>query len=69
MSSTIDTNEEDEFRQRCANELRQMNNSQLNDELKRVKHQGMKTPGRRGEEIKREEIDREVIRRHYNSTE
>jgi len=46
-----------------------MNNSQLNDELKRVKHQGMKTPGRRGEEIKREEIDREVIRRHYNSTE
>lgn len=68
MSSTIDTNEENDFRQRYANELRQMNDLQLNDELKRVKHQGMKTPGRRGEEIKREEIDREVIRRHYNST-
>ena len=68
MSSTIDTNEEDDFRQRYASELRRMNDLQLNDELKRVKHQGMKTPGRRGEEIKREEIDREVIRRHYNST-
>jgi len=45
MSSTIDTNEEDDFRQRYANELRQMNDLQLNDELKKVKHQGMKTPG------------------------
>jgi len=37
---------------------------QLNDERQRVKHQGMKTPRRRGEHIKHEEIDKELVRRH-----
>ena len=30
----------------------------------RDKHQGMKTPGRRGEQIKHEEIDKEIVRRY-----
>ena len=31
-------------------------------ERNKVKHQGMKTPGRRGEQIKHEEIDKEIAR-------
>jgi len=37
---------------------------ELEDERKKVKQQAMKTPGRRGEEIKHEEIDKEIVRRH-----
>ena len=48
MSAAVDKSEEDDFRERYASEVRKMSDLQLNDELKKVKHQGMKTPGRRG---------------------
>jgi hypothetical protein len=61
-----DTAEEQYFRERYSKQLRELKgDAALEDERKRVKHQGMKTPGRRGETIKHEEIDREMIRRHY----
>jgi hypothetical protein len=37
---------------------------ELDDERRKVKQQGMKTPGRRGEQIKHEELDREISRRY-----
>jgi hypothetical protein len=67
-----DTKEEAFFRERYATELRkkkqQGNNSyrgydELNDEKRRVNQQELKTPGRRGEKIKQEELDREFSRR------
>ena len=68
-----DTKEEKDFRQRYAHELRKkkMQNStsshfgfdEISDELARVKHQAMITPGRRGEQIKHEEISKEILRR------
>jgi hypothetical protein len=33
-------------------------------ERRNVSHQQGKTPGRRGEEIKQEEIDKEIVRRN-----
>ena len=36
---------------------------ELNEELVRVRQQSLKTPGRRGEEIKFEEIFKEIDRR------
>jgi hypothetical protein len=50
-SMAEDTEEEKFFRDRYANELKK-------------KKQGMKTPGRRGEQIKHEEIDKEISRRY-----
>jgi hypothetical protein len=62
-----DTSEEKYFRERYSQQIRELKgDAELEDERKKVKHQGMKTPGRRGEQIKHEEIDRETIRRHYN---
>jgi hypothetical protein len=67
-----DTKEEAFFREEYATELRkkkqQGNNSyrgydELNDEKRRVNQQELKTPGRRGEKIKQEELDREFSRR------
>lgn len=68
-----DTQEEKDFRERYAHELRKKKmhgptNShfgldEISDELARVKHQAMITPGRRGEQIKYEEINREILRR------
>jgi hypothetical protein len=68
-----DTQEEKDFRERYAHELRKkkMQSStnshfgldEISDELARVKHQAMITPGRRGEQIKHEEISREILRR------
>ena len=68
-----DTQEEKDFRERYALELRKkkMQSSniadfgldEISEELARVKHQAMITPGRRGEEIKFEEINREILRR------
>ena len=61
------------FRQLYASELRKkkVNTSvsshfecdELLDEIKQVAHQEMITPGRRGEQIKREEISKEIVRR------
>jgi hypothetical protein len=63
-----DTEEEKFFRDRYANELKKKKQDssvdELYDERRKVKQQGMKTPGRRGEEIKHEEIDREISRRY-----
>ena len=63
-----DTEEEKFFRNRYANELKKKKQDQrvdeLDDERRKVKQQGMKTPGRRGEQIKHEEIDKEISRRY-----
>jgi hypothetical protein len=63
-----DTETEKFFRDRYANELKKKRQDdkidELDDERRRVKQQGMKTPGRRGEQIKHEEIDREINRRY-----
>jgi hypothetical protein len=37
--------------------------NELADERRSVNQQGMRTPGRRGEEIKQEELDKEFVRR------
>jgi predicted N-acyltransferase len=60
----IDNDAEQIFRENYAQELRKKNQSELEDERKKVNQQGMKTPGRRGEEIKHEEIDKEIVRRY-----
>lgn len=63
-----DTEEEKHFRGRYADELKKKKqddrDSELEIERNEVKQQGMKTPGRRGEQIKHEELDKEIIRRH-----
>ena len=69
MNSMVeDTEEEKFFRDRYANELKKKkqdsSGDELDDERRKVKQQGMKTPGRRGEQIKHEEIDREISRRY-----
>jgi hypothetical protein len=68
ISMVEDTEEEKFFRDRYANELKKKKQDnradELDDERRKVKQQGMKTPGRRGEQIKHEEIDREISRRY-----
>lgn len=63
-----DTEEERFFRDRYAKELKKKKQDRMADELdderRKVKQQGMKTPGRRGEQIKHEELDREISRRY-----
>lgn len=63
-----DTSEEKFFRENYAQELKKKKQDRGRDELeeerKKVKQQGMKTPGRRGEQIKHEEIDKEILRRY-----
>ena len=69
-----DTEEEASFRERYAQELRKKKqqqdqgshyrgNDELANERREVAQQQMKTPGRRGEKIKQEEIDKEIVRR------
>jgi hypothetical protein len=68
-----DTEEEKLFRGRYAAELKKMkqdsSDSELEKERNEVKQQGMKTPRRRGEQIKHEEIDKEIIRRYTSRQE
>lgn len=63
-----DTEEEKKFRKRYSDELKKKRHggrdSDLEVERTEVQQQGMKTPGRRGEQIKNEEIDREIVRRY-----
>jgi hypothetical protein len=70
--SNDDTEEEASFRERYAQELQkkkqQAGNSyrgddELADERRSVNKKGMSTPGRRGEGIKQEELDKEFVRR------
>ena len=68
-----DTQEEKDFRERYAGELRKkkiqhslnphFGLDELAEEVKSVKHQEQITPGRRGEQIKYEEISKEILRR------
>jgi hypothetical protein len=61
------TEEEKLFRENYTQELRkkqQEGRDELEEERKNVKQQAMKTSRRRGEQIKHEEIDKEIIRRH-----
>lgn len=70
---TADTDQEMDFRWRYSIELqkKKVNYStsqhfqydELSDEIKQVARQEMATPGRRGEQIKREEISKEIVRR------
>lgn len=68
-----DTEDEKQFRGRYADELRKKKHSgkdsDLDVERSEVKQQGMKTPGRRGEQIKNEEIDKEIVRRYTSRQE
>jgi len=68
-----DTEDEKQFRERYADELRKKKHSgkdsDLDNERSEVKQQGMKTPGRRGEQIKNEEIDKEIVRRYTSRQE
>lgn len=75
IDHTEESNEEREkdFRERYSQELRskrqQINDkhrgyNELEDERKRVRQQMMRTPGRRGEIIKEEEIYKEFGRRY-----
>ncbi|HXX97517.1 MAG TPA: hypothetical protein VEL11_10435 [Candidatus Bathyarchaeia archaeon] len=68
--SDIDTEQEKLFRERYAEELRKKKQqdtyggeNELFEERIKVKQQEWKTPGRRGEKIKQEEIDKEIVRR------
>jgi hypothetical protein len=63
-----DTEDEKQFRGRYADELKKIKyggkDSDMDVERLEVKQQGMRTPGRRGEQIKNEEIDKEIVRRY-----
>ena len=71
--SSNDTEEESLFRERYAQELQKKKwqpgaggysqGDEMAEERRNVSHQQGKTPGRRGEEIKQEEIDKEIVRR------
>jgi hypothetical protein len=65
--------QEAEFRENYSQQLRgkkqqvydtQMGHNALEEERKQVNQQAMKTPGRRGEIIKNEEIDKEFSKRY-----
>ena len=71
--STKTSAEEAEFREIYSQILRgkkqqlydtQMGHNALEEERKQVNQQAMKTPGRRGEVIKNEELDKEISRRY-----
>ena len=72
--SNDDTEEEKFFRERYAQELRKKKRhpgagsysqgDEMAEERRNVGHQQGKTPGRRGEQIKHEEIDKEIVRRN-----
>ena len=71
--SNDDTDEERLFRERYAQELQKKKwqlgarsysqGDEMAEERRNVSHQQGKTPGRRGEQIKQEEIDKEIVRR------
>ena len=70
---SLDT-EEAEFRERYSRELRgkkqrvydsNLGHNELEEERKQVNQQAMKTPGRKGEIIKNEEIDKEFSKRYF----
>jgi hypothetical protein len=72
--SNNDKEEETFFRERYAQELQKKKNQpgaggysqgdEMAEERRNVNHQQGKIPRRRGEEIKQEEIDKEIVRRN-----
>jgi hypothetical protein len=71
-----DIEKEESFRKKYSQELKskrqQINGkdqgyNELEDESKKVRQQMMRTPGRRGEIIKEDEINKEIGRRYSNS--
>ena len=72
--SNNDTEEERSFRERYAQELQKKKkqpgtggryqDDEMSEEIRNVSQQQGKTPGRRGEQIKQQEIDKEIIRRN-----
>ncbi len=72
--SNNDTEEEQSFRERYAQELQKKKkqpgtggryqDDEMSEERRNVSQQQGKTPGRRGEQIKQQEIDKEIIRRN-----
>jgi hypothetical protein len=72
--SNNDTEEEHFFRERYAQELQKKKRQpgagsysqgdEMAEERRKVGQQEGKTPGRRGEQIKQEEIDKEIVRRN-----
>lgn len=74
LSVNIFSEVEDDFRERYSIYLRTMKQriydtylgfNELEDERKMVNQQVIRTPGRRGEIIKNEEIDKEFSRRYF----
>ena len=67
MSKELENINEKDFRLAYMQELRTskyfLSDDKLEEEFRRVKQQSMKTPGRRGEQIKFEEISNEILRR------
>ncbi len=71
--SNNDTDEEQSFRERYAQELQKKKkqpgtgghsqDDEMSEERRKVNQQQGKTPGRRGEQIKQQEIDKEIVRR------
>jgi hypothetical protein len=71
--SSDDTEEESFFRERYAQELQKKKwqlgaggysqGDEMAEERRNVRQQQGKTPGRRGDQIKQEEIDKEIVRR------
>ena len=70
--SDNDTEQEKSFRESYAEELRKKKqqdtyryggDNELVEERVQVNQQEQKTPGRRGEKIKQEEINKEIVRR------
>ena len=71
-SSIVDSHDEKDFRERFASELRKkkkMNGSsphlgadEIPDDLARVKHQAIITPGRWREQVRYEEISKQILR-------
>lgn len=73
LSVNVFTEHEEDFRDRYSTYLRTMKQriydtylgfNELEDERKMVNQQVIRTPGRRGEMIKNEEIDKEFSRRY-----
>jgi len=72
--SNNDTEEERSFRERYAQELQKKKkqsgtggryqDDEMSEERRNVSQQQGKTPGRRGQQIKQQEIDKEIIRRN-----
>ena len=71
-----DVEKEESFRKRYSQELKSKRQqiggkdqgyNELEDERRKVRQQMMRTPGRRGEIIKEEEINKEIVERYSNS--